>query len=466
MQHKLLFNLPAPLKERPWLIGAIIAILLGVVPILVAGLAAGTRQSLDASARYGITITDRLAASALDPVIAGDLIALSVLVREYKALPDVTTAAVYGADDRLLAAADGAVASPARLLRSVPAPVHIQAIRLEDTIAGYARIAVDAERAPAALRSLLLGTAIGTSLMLLLVAGWLGREIDGRLRPVREFCEETGPRRSPARSALAALLDLGRPAEAEAATDTSLAGPDSDPASEEEDAAPENFPDDADEIDSDALRGRQLYVLVVNLFNQISLPADARHEVLLQCEDALEQVCRLYGGRQEWLPRTGLLVTLDALSDSGDHAFHAICAALLAQRVFADLNRQRIRDGKVQLLLRIGLERVIAAEADNADVDPDDDDRDPSDGMADLFPDSVARAITLSALARDEGVTIGDEVLDACDDPDRLEREALQPAALRALGGSSQAWLVLDLAPGYRSLLDRQAQLLLGANAD
>jgi len=273
------------------------------------------------------------------------------------------------------------------------------------------------------------------------------------------------------RSALAALLELGRPPEAEPATDRrqnaeSGALPAEGASEGSSEGSSEGEGEGEDAIDTEALRGRQLFVLVVNLFNQISLPADARHEVLLQCEDALEQVCRLYGGRQEWLPRTGLLVTLDALSDSGDHAFHAVCAALLAQRVFADLNRQRIRDGTMQLLLRIGLERVIATEADGADMDPDAEGRDPSDGMADLFPDSVARGITLSALARDEGVAIGDDVLTACGDPDRLEREVLQSAALRALGGSSQAWLVLDLAPGYRSLLDRQAQLLLGAGAD
>jgi len=193
LQPKLSFIMPAPLRERPWLVGAALAILLGVVPVLIVGLTAGSRQSLESSARYGITIADRLAASALDPLIAGDLIALSVLVREYKALPDVTTVAVYGADDRLLAAADGAVNSPARLTRNVPAPVHIQAIRLEDTIAGYARVAVDAERSPAALRSLLLGTAFGASAVLLLLAAWLGGQVDGRLRRVRARYEETDP---------------------------------------------------------------------------------------------------------------------------------------------------------------------------------------------------------------------------------------------------------------------------------
>ncbi len=412
-----------PPREPLWLTAVLIAIVLGVLPVMFTALALGAQHNAATSARYGSTIVDRLAANALDPLLADDLIGLSLLVREYKALDDMATAAVYGADDRLLAAADGTATSPARLEQHPLAGIHIQPIRLEENIAGYARIAL---RPPANHQGqpALLLAALAAMGLLTAAGAWLGGRMDLRLRPLREELEEVTGQQARSRGHLAALIELGSAI------------------SIEREMVPE----------SNALRERQLYVLIVNLFNQISLPASARDDVLDQCEAALEEVCRLYGGRQEELPRTGILVTLDALSDSGDHAFHAICAALLAQRVFANLNAERVRTGEVQLALRIGLERVSEDESGS-----------PPEVMAQAFPDSVSRGITLSALARDQSIAIGDGVLKACSDPDRLIREPLQSAALRALGGSGHAWLIRDLAPGYRGLLERQAQLLLGS---
>ncbi len=412
-------------REPLWLTAALLAIALGVLPILFAALAVHAQEGAAASARYGSTIADRLAASAVSPLLADDLIGLSVLVREYKALDDVATVAVYGADDRMLAAADGSLTSPARLEREPLAGTHITPIRIEDTIAGFARVAVR-PMDPGNARGWLLVAAALASALLLGAGAWLGGRVDRGLAIVREEIEEYGGQAARSRGHLAALLELGTEAAAERTLPAAVNEP----------------------------RERQLYVLVVNLFNQISLPAEARSEVLSECESVLDQVCRLYGGRQEALPRTGILVTLDALSDSGDHAFHAVCAALLAHRVFADLNRERMRDGQVQLVLRIGLERVLEEEREDRDVG----------SMALAFPDSVSRGITLSALARDDGIAIGDAVLRSCSDAERLVREALNSPALRATGDSGHAWLIRDLAPGYRGLLERQAQLLLGAS--
>lgn len=406
------------------------AIVLGILPLTFAALALSTHQGAAASARYGSTITDRLAADAIDPLLAEDLIGLSLLVREYKALDDVATVAVYGADNRLLAAADGTASSPARLESRPLRGTHVQPIRFEESIAGYARVALR----PGAGRGeqpAIIGAALLAMLLLALGGAWVGRRLDGRLQGLREEFEEISGQHSRSRGPLAALLDMAAQRDAEAQHD----------AEEQLSSAAEPG------------RERQLYVLIVNLFNQISLPAEARNAVLEQCEAVLDEVCRLYGGRLEHLPRTGILVTLDAISDSGDHAFHAICAALLAQRVFANLNAQRIGQGEVRLALRIGLERV--SEEASAGAEPS--------SLAQAFPDSIARAITLSALARDEGISVGDDVVKASSDPDRLVKEPLQSAALRALGGNSHAWLIRDLAPGYRGLLDRQAQLLLGA---
>ena len=144
---------------------------------------------------------------------------------------------------------------------------------------------------------------------------------------------------------------------------------------------------------------------------------------------------------------------LDAVADEGDHAFQAICAALLAARVFEALNIDRSREGRTPLALRVGVarvgdeERVSALEAS---------------ALTEACPDAVAVAVTLSALARDRAVVISERVHAGCDAASRLVAETLESPALRAAEDSPRAWLVHDLAEGYRGLLDRQAQLLLG----
>lgn len=406
-----------------WLPVAALVILVGVLPPAIAGWLADSRQSAAASARYGSTITDRLAASAVDPLLADDLIALSLLVHEFSALPEVATAAVYGADDRLLAAADGSATSPARLDHDPLAGVYISPVRLEGDIAGYARTGLLPSDRSVATAWLPGATLLAVTLLLALGAA-LSRLLEGRLARIRSEYETLSGEQASARGHLAALIELGT---------------------------------DPEGVDGPALATstevRPRHVLVANLFNQISLPPDARAEVLEECESALEAVRLRHGGRMESLPGTGILVALEARDGVEDSAYSAICAGLLAQRVFAIMNERRQLDGQAQLLLRIGLERID----EEASADPD-------AGLARSFPDSVSRGITLSALARDEGVAVSDAVLAACANPDRLVTEPLRSTALRALGGSGDAWLVHDLAPAHRGPLEREVRRLFGGD--
>jgi hypothetical protein len=164
-------------------------------------------------------------------------------------------------------------------------------------------------------------------------------------------------------------------------------------------------------------------------------------------------VCRLYGGRPERLPGTGLVAALGTPDGDEAPAFVAVCAALLAARVFADLDRSRRRDGETPLALRIGVEQVVDAPESASGHFED-------AALVESLPESVSRAVTLSALARG-GVVVGDAVHAACAEGDRLEAEPLESPVLRAtLGPPGRAWLVRDLAEGWRDLLDRQAALL------
>ncbi|HSG88991.1 MAG TPA: hypothetical protein VLA56_07255 [Pseudomonadales bacterium] len=419
--------------ERLTLGAATLTLAAILVPLL---LTSTWRAAQDAQAqrdRYGSTVVERLAASAGESLLGGDRIGLSVLTRSFTALDGVATAAVYSADNRLLAAADAEATSPAEL-EARPAPaVYVEQITLQDSIAGYARIGLDRAAFRPTGQWLVVAIGLTIAVLILALAKLLGARAERRLQHLRERLEADMGRQAQAGDALDALtelLDPPAPAGAHAPAATKEAA-DGDPR-------------------------RPLYVVVVNLFNQISLSSTERSEVLERCETLLDRVCRLYGGRHERLPGTGLLIVLDALSENGDHAFQAICAALLAARVFEDLNHDRRREGAVQLALRIGVERIVEESAHEVDGH-----RIGDRTLIEDFPETVTRGVTLSALARERSVAIGDAVRDACPEPSRLDASPLQSPVLRAAGGG--AWLVHDLAEGYRGLLDRQAQLLLSA---
>ena len=434
--------------ERLIVVATAVVLVTVLVPVLITAVWSARQDAAAELARHGNTVAERLAASAAESVLATQRIALSVLVREFTRMEAVATAAVYSADHRLLAAADDSAISPAELDARQTSSVFIVPIPMQDSIAGYARIGIDRDAFAPRHQPLLLGIAASTTTLVLLLAAVLGARLQRRLQRMRELLESELDQQAHARDPFDALTELlDPPATADSAVDP-LA--------------------DIDRASTD--QHRPLYLVVVNLFNQISLSHDERSAVLERCEALLDRVCRLYGGRHERLPGTGLVIVLDALSESGDHAFQAICAALLATRVFEELNLERRHDGAVRLALRVGVERIV-----DAGDDPDADARGDADMHADPesarphdrtlignFPETVSRAVTLSALARERTIAIGDAVHAACSEPARLVARPLQSPVLRATG-SDDAWLVEDLAERYRDLLDRQAQLLLGA---
>lgn len=412
-------------SARPSMLASIAVVAIVLVPLLAGAIWTGERRAAADSGRYGNTVVARLAAEASEPLLAGDRIALAVLVREFTALEGIATAAVYGVDDRLMAAADGVLMSPAEFEGGRGARVFVEQITLQDSIAGYARLALDEETFAADHLPLI---ALGLALATLAVATARLRlePVTDRIAELRERVGDTLERRE----------------EAGEVDDTPIMRL---PVIEAADAPPRSRAEEAP---------GSLYLVVVNLFNQVSLSAAERAEVVDDCDEMLERVCRLYGGRRERLPGTGLALVLDALADEGDHAFQAVCVALLAARVFEGLNLERRRDGRVPLALRIGVERVVDEGAESAlDVQ----------AVAEACPDTLGRAVTLSALARERAIVVSDGVRRRCAQPSRLAAETVASPALRAAGEES-AWLVRDLAEGYRGLLDRQAQLLLGAS--
>ncbi|MCR9278087.1 MAG: hypothetical protein NXH85_08935 [Pseudomonadaceae bacterium] len=197
--------------------------------------------------------------------------------------------------------------------------------------------------------------------------------------------------------------------------------------------------------------GSRQYVLVANLFNQISLDTDDRSVHLSDALWQAEQVADLYGGQATALPGTGVLLTFSGYTHS-DRCFEIICAAILLAEMFARANGQFIEDSEPsELLYRFGLHKV--------DLDGTEEGN-PLDVVADH--DAVADAVLLSATARNSTLVVSEDVFF---DLDRVERLLFEERRNPALGAMSTAgahcYLVHGVTDSYQVLLERQAELLL-----
>jgi len=412
---------------------------LGLGALAVAGFAGGATlvtaatlaegQSRADTALYGSTIAARLAASAVDPLLNAESIALNVLAREFTTLAPVATAAVYSADNRLLAAVDGEHAkSPVELAeppRAGRPNVFVREVVVDGDVAGYVRIALEPGTFAPRDRHILLAVTVATALLAAFGAALAGRRIDTLLLQLRERLEE--PASGTARNHLRALAAWLEP-----------------PA----DTTPEP---QADAVTSTP----PPFMLVLNLLNQQALPSGERRQALDTCVEGLHAVASLYNGYAEPLPGTGAVALLAAHPDTRDPAFQAVCAAMLARRVLAEINATRVRSGRSALVLRVGLDRV-------------DSDEEPSPGAPDIAaarPLAVQRTMLLSALGRDERIAIGERLRAACAEPDDLDAEPVDSPALRAPGAGRplSAWLIRSLPGSYEAQVEREAELLLSA---
>lgn len=414
------------------LAGAAACVVLGLLPLLGATLTVVEGDAEAARNRYGSTLAERLAASSVDGIIGRETLLLAALTREFRALSGVRSAAVYGADDRLLAAADEL--APTRLERDGHR-VFVARVEFQDEIVGYARVALASDALAPARRGLLAGTTAVLAVLLLALAWLVGERLERRLAALRAAAEARLGERVDDDDPLRALCRLLDP------------GP-----------APVLRP--ADDAPPPEPRERAAWLVVVNLFNQLELDADAREEAVAHCEDLLDLVCATRGGRHEPLPGTGVLLLLDATGGRADHGFEALCTALLVARVCtaAVATSSAAR-------LRFSLERVpgdeLAALEDPAEPDEDSDGHEEEATLRARLPAAIARTVTLSACAREGTLAVGAAALDACGDPARLVAHRIESPALRAAGGDGTAWLVAGVRPPAAQRLDRQVERIL-----
>lgn len=381
---------------------------------------------------YGNTLASQIAALAAEPLMAGDRVALNRLVARLATAEEVVTVGIYTLDNRTLASIDADA--------TIGATVYSTAITFDETIAGYVRVGLDRGIFERPHQDFLLWAALISVLATLSVAGiaiGLGRVVLPPLLKLHQsalaIARERGVDYDNDTPAKLGAPKVGAPTLGEFAALSRALAPD-------EAIKPVHAPN------------RPLYALVLNIFNQISLPSDERRHVLNLCRERVHKVCRLYNGRVMMLPGTGILALFDGFPDD-DHAFQAICAAVLTRDLVSDLNHRRLGQDRAELLFRLGLDPLPPRQFADAD----------ENSILDLLREELQHTVMLSATARNNTVAISRAVFDSILDPARLELSEQRFAAIRspADGGVSHCYLVDGVVESYGALLDRQAELLL-----
>ena len=181
------------------------------------------------------------------------------------------------------------------------------------------------------------------------------------------------------------------------------------------------------------------YLLVLNLFNQLSLTRERRDRELAHASFFADEIAGIYYARVCELSGTGLLLEFDDTADA-DRPFQVICAAFaLAQLLHAAESWGTYRLG----LHMIELPRSHSPAPDVAEV---------------------ADTALLSALAKDSTLAVSAELYDRIGEFARFDSQPINNPLLTELESTPPAaWLINRLDPTHHSLIAEQVRAIEAA---
>jgi len=343
--------------------------------------------------RFGSTIVAQLAAMASESLLIDDRIRLNVLANRLIALPEVSCVSITTVDKQLLALACNQPDTRNGITFKKP-------ISFENVVAGYVEVTLSEEafRVPIS-RQVVLPGLVGLALSLLAIGlvGFAPSRLTGR-----------------------------------------------EPQTYDDTPVQEHFEESP------------VYLLVVNLFNQISISQSVRQEILDSAEQQARQVANVYGARVEHLPGTGLILVFDAAKDE-DRCFQVLCAALLVQNLLSALSLESVVHALPRLKFRFGLHlcssQAFLAFGESGEAR--------LEGL--MTSDQVNDAVLLSAVATDDSLAASADVFDLLEEPERVIAEQIELPILNSLATATPGccYVVQEVAPPYQPLLDGQADLML-----
>jgi len=187
------------------------------------------------------------------------------------------------------------------------------------------------------------------------------------------------------------------------------------------------------------------FILVVNVFNQISLPAEAKTRAMSIATARSNRVANLYAARATSLTGTGIALAFDQ-TDAQDRSFEVVCAALLLSRALDAMNHDHYVEERPKIRFRFGLHvGPVCTTLDEL-----------------LSTDNARDAVLLSALASDGHLAVSEDVMANISRTERIIGHIKDnPAAVSLISTSRRYHLVEGVTPAYQSLIERQAELII-----
>ncbi|MCB1682827.1 MAG: hypothetical protein R3E82_22125 [Pseudomonadales bacterium] len=176
------------------------------------------------------------------------------------------------------------------------------------------------------------------------------------------------------------------------------------------------------------------YLLVLNLFNQLTLSPRQRDLEVAHAMRLAERIADIYQAGIQPLPGTGLLLTFDEQGDP-DRALHVIYAAFVLS--------QLLSDGESWGHYRLGA-HVLQIEAD---------------AELSLQAPEIRDTAMLSALAKETTLVISTALKARIPRPERFDLEPLANPLLHELETTEAlAWLIRSLQGSTRAIVDQQVR--------
>ena len=324
---------------------------------------------------FGTALAMQLAASAVEPLFTDDRVALQLLASNFAKLPSIAGAEIVGRGGDVVArfglrvaASTATVDAGGRWLDRLQAPAETLSftspITFKGRRAGDARLSVDTRQHSRVyrrtLRTLLISCALVT--LIALVAAWyISRCVS---RPIRRLLEATariGSGELPVLVAerrtdelgqlMAAINEMGhgllQKRQVEALLGRFLA----------KDVAEEVLAQlDTVSIGGERVEATVLFADIVGFTGMSErLSPEEVGEFLNEYYEYFANCSRYYSGTVDKFIGDCAMVVFGAPKPDPEHRVHAVCCAMLMQKLVARLNERRCAMGKPSVLVRIGL---------------------------------------------------------------------------------------------------------------
>ena len=342
--------------------------------------------------RFGETLSWQIADLVVEPLLSNDRIRLGVLTTRMAEFDEVDGVAVYTVDNQLISIGGSTT--------NLQLPTFTQRVTVQDTVAGFVRLTLEPNAFETSFGAKLWATA----------PWWLGAMILAVLSGYISTLDKV-PVRVPADN------NSGD----ESTDDTS--------GSPKHDEQP---------------KPASVFILIVNVFNQISLPNEQKVDVLRQTLRIASRVANLYAARAMPLTGTGVALAFDQ-TETADRPFEVVCAALLLREALGALNRDHYIHDQPEIRFRFGLHEGPIDDTNTL-----------------LESDNAADTVLLSALAPDGRLAVSHAVMASIERPERIEGEPVANPAADALTTTSRQFHVVEgVAATYQTLIERQAELIV-----